>query len=134
MDRQSLIRASATAFLVLVVWWAGIGYLDDFVASSLPYNQYATVSLFYPEVFYPGIPGLLLAETLFVVGLSAIFGGLTYEVGLFGWMVILPIGLGVGSTWFGERHDRSPTKVVVIALGGLFVFFTVVEAVGSLLA
>ena len=75
--------------------------------------------------------GLLLAETLFVVGLSAVFGGLTYEVGLFGWMVILPIGLGVGSTWFGERHDVSPSRLVVIALGGLFVVFTVGAAARS---
>lgn len=130
MDRRSLTTASIAALVAFLVWWIGVSYLDGILAQSFPYERYATIGLLYPEVFYPGIPGLALAGGISALG----FGGWALWIGLLGWIVVLSAILGAGATWYAAERGGSPVRIAVTAVVGLFVAFTVMEAVGLGLA
>lgn len=134
MNRRSLLEASVAALVALLVWWGGVTSLDGALAMRLPYDRYETVALLYPDVFYPGVPGLYLTDALYSLDVDVVLGSLTYVVGLLGWMVALSAAIGAGAVWYAPRLDRSPTIIAVAAVVALFVVITATEAVATLVA
>lgn len=111
---------------LLLAWWGGVLYLDGALAAALPYHRYETVALLYPDVYYPGLPGWILASVQpFSAGVWA---------ALLGWMLLLSIAVGVGSARYAARRRRSPVRVAAAVVVATFVVVTVAEAVASLLA
>ena len=76
-NRTGVAAASAAALAALLAWWGGVAWLDGVLAANPPYRRYETVALPYPDVFYPGVPGLVLAHAQpFYVGYYvALVGG-----------------------------------------------------------
>lgn len=107
--------------MAFAAWWAGILYLDGVVARRLPYSQYETVSLLYPDIFYPVLPGWILAHAQpFAVGV--------YLVTL-GWVIALVGTVGAGSARLASRRGWSPWGTAVAVIAILFVLFTAGEAI-----
>lgn len=112
--------------MLLAVWWAGILYLDGALSTMLPYDQYETVGLLYPDVYYPALPGWILAHAQpFSIGVWIV---------AIGWMVILVVAIGTGAARYAGRRDRSPAVTAVEAVAMLFVVVTAIEAAITLLA
>lgn len=129
MDRRPGFEASFLALLALLTWWFAVRTLDHFLAARLPYEEYSRLALLYSEVFYPGIPGVLLSEGLHAVGVHHVLGWSTYLVSLLGWVVVLAIVIGFASDRFARRRNRSPVGMAALAVVGLFVVCTVLEAI-----
>lgn len=124
--RRSTVPASSVALALLLAWWVGVTALDGALASALPYRRYETAALLYPDVYYPGLPGWILASVQpFSAGVWAALGG---------WMLLLSIAVGVGSARYADRRGRSPVRVAAAVVVAAFVVATVAEAVASLLA
>lgn len=134
MNRRSLLEASSVALAMLVAWWGGVLYLDGVLAAKLPYGQYEAVALLYPDVFYPGVPGMALAEVLFFLNVHVVLGGLTFYVALLGWTILLSVAIGAGAVRYASGRDRSPTVTAAAAVVALFVAVTVIEAAVTLVA
>lgn len=132
MDRRPGSEASLLALLALLTWWFAVRTLDHFLAARLPYEEYSRLALLYSEVFYPGIPGVLLSEGLHAVGVHHVLGWSTYLVSLLGWIVVLAIVIGFASDRFARRRNRSSVSVAALAVVGLFVLCTVFEAIAGL--
>lgn len=119
-DWKTVLQASVVALLTLVLWWAGVIYLDGLLAEELPYHRYETVALLYPGVFYPGLPGWVLA------------GIQPFSLGVFvaaiGWMVVLSAAIGTATTWYATRRGLSPLSTAAASVIVLFITTTVVEA------
>lgn len=114
------------AFALFVVWWGGVLSLDGALASALPHHRYETAALLYPDVYYPGLPGWVLASVQpFSVGVWA---------ALLGWMLLLSVAVGVASARHAARRGRPPVRVAAAVVVAAFVVATVAEAVASLLA
>lgn len=125
MEQRSLLKASVTTLGLLIVWWVGIHYLDGVLAMTLPYDQYEMVAFLYPEVYYPGLPGWVLAHAQpFAVGVWLVS---------IGWMVVLSFAIGGGATQFASETTRSPPNVAAATVIALFVLVTVIEAATTLL-
>lgn len=132
MVRRSLLEAALVALGALIAWWGGVTVLDGALAARLPYDQYETVALLYPDVFYPGVPGILLADVLFAIDADVVLGSLTYYLGLVGWMLALSAAIGAAAMWYATGRDRTPSVTAATAVVGLFVAVTALEAVGTL--
>lgn len=126
MDRRSVLGASAVALVLFAVWWVAILRLDSSLALLLPYHRYELVALLYPEIYYPVLPGWILA--------SAQPYGWGVWVAALGWMLLLSLAIGAGATKVASERGLRPASTAAAAIGGLFVLFTVVEAVGTLFA
>lgn len=123
-SRSAVIRTSVVALALLVAWWAGVGYLDGALAAALPYERYETATLLYPEIYYPLLPGWIVAGSQpFAIGLYAIVAG---------WMIALSVGIGTMAARIAAGRDLSATAASAGIVVGLFVFFTAVEAVVGL--
>lgn len=126
MSRRSVLEASGVSLVLLAVWWVSILSLDDALSGRLPYDQYETVGLLYPNVYYPAFPGWILAHAQpFSIGVW---------IAVVGWMVALVVAIGTGAARYADRRDRSPTTTAVEAVAVLFVVVTAVEAAATLLA
>lgn len=124
-SRTPVREATMATILTFGVWWAGIMYLDGLIATKFPYSQYETIALLYPDIFYPLLPGWILAH-------AQPFGIGVYVVSL-GWMILLVVGVGIGSARLASRQGWSPwvTPVAVIAI--LFAIFTAGEAISIII-
>lgn len=129
MDRKSLLKPSIAALATLLAWWGILLFVEDALTTRMPYEQYQTVALLYPGVFYPGVPGMLLAELLLLAGADILFGGLTFYVGLFGWVVALSVAIGVAAGKYAPERGLSPSATAAGSVVVLFVAITVIEAV-----
>lgn len=125
MTRRSVLKASGAALAMLVVWWGGILYLDGVLAASFPYHQYETLTLLYPGIFYPALPGWILAHAQpFSIGFWLV---------VLGWMIVLSMAIGAGVARYACGHNQSPTAIAAVFVVALFVAVTVIEAVAILL-
>lgn len=126
MNRRSTLTASGVALAVLVVWWGFTLYIDGVVLRTVPYHQYETVALLYPEIYYPALPGWALAH-------AQPFSWGIWVVTL-GWMVLLSAAIGVSVTRYASGSETSPSIVAIGCVVGLFVAVTALEAAATLLA
>lgn len=126
MNPKSVLEASEVALVVLAVWWVGVLHLDGALSGTLPYDRYETVSLLYPDVYYPALPGWILAQ-------AQPFSGGVWVVTV-GWMIALSTIIGTGAARYASRRDRSPTATAAAAVAVLFVLVTAVEAAATLVA
>lgn len=125
MSQSSVLKASGAAFVMLLVWWGGILHLDGVLAARFPYHQYEILALLYPDVFYPALPGWILAHAQpFSIGFWLV---------AFGWMIALPVGIGVVAARYASGHSQSPTAIATVFVLALFVAVTVIEAAATLL-
>lgn len=125
MNRETLLGASTTALVVLIAWWASILYLDGALAQMLPYDQYELVALLYPDVYYPALPGWILAQIQpFTVGV--------WFVAL-GWMLGLSVVIGAAATRFAFGRGLSSVTTAAVFVVLLFVAATAIEAAAQLL-
>lgn len=125
MEWDTVLPASILALLLLILWWGGVLLLDGMLAAELAYQQYETVALLYPDVFYPGLPGWILAHVQpFYLGF--------YLVAI-GWMVALSAAIGAGATWYATRRGRSALATAAVFVIVLFVTVTGIEAIAMLL-
>lgn len=121
LTRTPIREATIASIMTFAAWWAGLLYLDGVVARRLPYSQYETISLLYPDIFYPVLPGWILAHAQpFAVGL--------YLVTL-GWMIVLIVAVGAVSARLASRQGWSPWGTPVAVIAVLFVLLTVGEAI-----
>lgn len=134
MRFRPAITASAVVLAALLTWWLGVPLLDGALAAEFPYDRYETLALLYPDAFYPGVPGLLLAEALAALGLRAAFDGLTFFVGFFSWLILLSAAIGAVVARLASRRGRSPTAMAAATVIGLFVVVSALEAVAALAA
>lgn len=119
------MRASGVALAVLIAWGVGITYLDGVLAEMMPYDQYETVALLYPSVFYPALPGWILAQFQpFSIGVWIV---------TIGWMIVLSVIIGLGATRYAFRRGSSPNYTAAAFVVALFVVVTVLEAAATLL-
>lgn len=126
MDRNPVLEATGVALVALVAWWGGVLHLDGALAAKFPYRQYETLSLLYPDAFYPALPGWVLAHAQpFAVGFWLV---------VLGWLIALPVAIGAGATKFASERGRSPRVVAFAFVLGLFVALTVAEAAVALLS
>lgn len=125
MNHRSVLYASMTALVVLMMWWVGILYLDGALALMLPYDQYSLVSLLYPDVYYPALPGWALAHAQ-----PYSFGVLVVAIG---WMVVLSGAIGAGATKVASDRNLSPTISAAAIVIALFVVVTAIEAAVALI-
>lgn len=126
MSRRAVVEAAGVTLVLLAAWWVGILYLDGALSTTLPYDQYETVGLLYPDVYYPALPGWILAHAQpFSIGVWIV---------AVGWMVTLAVAIGTGAARYAGRRDRSPTTTAVEAVAVLFVVVTAIEAAVTLLA
>lgn len=125
MRQRHVLEASAVALSAFVAWWAGILYLDGLLAMALPYDQYQLVALLYPDVYYPGLPGWILAQ-------GQPFSIAIWPVAI-GWMLVLSVTIGAGAVRYASGRGRSPPNTAAVAVVMLFVAVTVIEAVATLL-
>lgn len=126
MNRRPVLVASVVALMELGAWWGALLWLDGAIAAALPYRQYETVALFYPGVFYPALPGWMLAHVQpFTLGV--------YVVTL-GWMVALSAAIGYAAAKVAPRYEVSPPTAATALVAGLFVALTVAEAAAALVA
>jgi hypothetical protein len=132
MVRKSLLKPSIAALVTLFAWWGVLLFVEDALITKMPYEQYRMVALLYPEVFYPGVPGMVLAELLLLVGADILFGGLTFYVGLFGWVVALSVAIGVAAEKYAPAHGLSPSVTAAGSVLALFVAIIIAEAVAFL--
>lgn len=122
--RRAVFLASTAALALLLAWWAGVRYLDGALAAALPYHRYETVALLYPDVYYPGLPGWILASVQpFAAGVWA---------ALLGWLLLLSVAIGVGSARYAARGSRSPVRVAAAVVTATFVVVTFAEVLASL--
>lgn len=126
MNRMSVLRASGIALLVLMVWWIGIPYLDGALGVMLPYDQYEMVALLYPDIYYPALPGWILAHaqpySLGVVLVAA------------SWMTALSVIIGAAAAKYAVARNSSPAVTATAFVIALFIAVTVLEAAATLLA
>lgn len=127
MVKRSLLKPSIAALAALLAWWGVLLFVEDALTTRMPYEQYRTVALLYPGVFYPGVPGMVLAELLLLAGADVLFGDLTFYVGLFGWVLALSVAIGAAAEKYAP--DPSPSVTAAGSVVALFVAITVVEAV-----
>jgi len=132
MVRKSLLKPSIAALVTLLAWWGVLLFVEDALITKMPYEQYRMVALLYPEVFYPGVPGMVLAELLLLVGADILFGGLTFYVGLFGWVVALSVAIGVAAEKYAPANGLSPSVTAAGSVLALFVAIVIAEAVAFL--
>lgn len=124
MNGKALLNASATTLMMLVLWWAGILYLDGALAQMLPYDQYEMVALLYPEVYYPALPGWILAHAQpFSIGVWLV---------AIGWMVALSMAIGAAATRYATELHLSPVTAAAAFVALLFVAVTILEAAVAL--
>ena len=117
--------ASGVALAVLILWGVGITYLDGVLAGMMPYDQYETVALLYPGVFYPALPGWILAQFQpFSIGVWIV---------TIGWMIVLSVVIGLGATRYAFGRGSSPNYTAAAFVVALFVVVTVLEAAATLL-
>lgn len=129
MVRKSLLKPSIAALVTLLAWWGLLLFVEDALTTRMPYEQYRIVALLYPEVFYPGVPGMVLAELLLLSGADVLFGDLTFYVGLFGWVVALSVAIGAAGEKYAPEHGLSPSVTTAGSVVALFVVITVAETV-----
>lgn len=126
MNRMSVLRASGIALLVLMVWWIGIPYPDGALRVMLPYDQYEMVALLYPDIYYPALPGWILAHaqpySLGVVLVAA------------SWMTALSVIIGAAAAKYAVARNSSPAVTATAFVIALFIAVTVLEAAATLLA
>lgn len=132
MRSRPTFEASVVVLATLLAWWVVVLALDGALTATFPYDRYETFALLYPDAFYPGIPGLLLAEFLAGLGLEALFGGRTFFVGVVGWLILLAAAVGTGVARLASRRGRSPTATAAATVGGLVVVVSLLEAVATL--
>ena len=132
MVRKSLLKPSIAALAMLLAWWGVLLFVEDALTMRIPYEQYRTIALLYPGVFYPGVPGMVLAELLLLAGADVLFDGLTFYVGLFGWVVALSTAIGAAAEKYAPEGGPSPSVTAAGSVFALFVAITVVEAVAVL--
>lgn len=71
---RAVIEASVVTLALFLLWWGGVRYLDGTLAAALPYHRYETVALLYPDVYYPGLLGWIVASTQpFTIGVWLVF-------------------------------------------------------------
>lgn len=125
MNRTSVLKASGIALVALLVWWGSMIIVDSMAARMVPYHQYETLALLYPNVFYPGLPGWVLASVQpFSLGVWVV---------ALGWMLLVSVSIGAVAVRFGPDLGLSPNVSAVGVVGALFVLVTVGEAVVSLI-
>lgn len=123
MYRNTVLKASGTALVALLLWWVSMIVVDSAAARMFPYHQYETLALFYPNVFYPGLPGWILASAQpFSVGVW---------IAAIGWMIAVSFIIGAVAVRFGPEWEVSPNVSAVVVVVALFVLVTVVEAAAS---
>lgn len=123
MNRNTVLKASGIALVALLVWWASTIVVDSMAARMFPYDQYETLALLYPNVFYPGLPGWILASAQpFSIGVWIV---------AIGWMMVVSLIIGAVAVRFGPEWGVSPNVSAVVVVGALFVVVTVVEAAAS---
>lgn len=121
--RRCVFTASTAALASLLAWWGGVVALDGALAAALPYHRYETAALLYPDVYYPGLPGWILASVQpFSVGVW---------LALLGWMLLLSAAIGALSVRYASPRGRSPLVVATAVVVVLFVATTVAEAVAT---
>lgn len=97
--------------------------VDSMAARMFPYGQYETLALLYPNVFYPGLPGWILASAQpFSIGVWIV---------AVGWMVVVSLIIGAVAVRFAPEWGVSPNVSAVVVVVALFVLVTVVEAAAS---
>lgn len=125
MNRGPLLKASLTVLVMLILWWVGILYLDGALVQMMPYDQYKTVALLYPEIYYPALPGWMLAHAQpFSLGVLFVTGG---------WMIVLSVAIGAVATRYASTRSSSPVPTAAAFVVVLFVAATVIEAAAMLL-
>lgn len=124
-NRRSILEASGVAFGLLIVWWGGVLQIDGALATRFPYHRYETLALLYPDVFYPALPGWILAH----VQPSAV--GFWFVV--LGWMIALSVAIGSGAARYASGRNRSPTVTALVFVGAVFVAMTLLEAAAAVL-
>lgn len=126
MNRRSVVAAAIVALGMLIAWWVGILYLDGALAAKLPYHQYEMAALLYPDVFYPALPGWILAHAQpFAIGFWLV---------ALGWMLALPVAIGAGAVNVASRYEVSSTATAATFVVALFVIVTILEAAATVLA
>lgn len=129
MGRRPGFEASLVALLALLTWWFAVRTIDHFLAARLPYEDYSSLTLLYSEVFYPGIPGVLLSEGLHAVGVHHVLGWSTYLVSLLGWIIAFAIAIGFAADRYARRRNRSSVGMAALTVSVLFMVCTVFEAI-----
>lgn len=125
MNRRSTLEASGAAFGLLIVWWGGVLRLDGALATRFPYHRYETLTLLYPDVFYPALPGWILAHAQpSAVGFRSV---------VLGWTIALSVVIGSVAARYASGRNRSPTVTAVVFVGALFVAVTLLEAAAAVL-
>lgn len=126
MNWKSVLAAAGTALLTLAAWWVGILYLDGTLSTMLPYDQYQQIALLYPEIYYPALPGWILATSQpFALGVWLV---------ALGWMLILSAAIGAAATRYPVVSRSSPVATAVGFVVVLFVAVTILEAAVTLVA
>lgn len=124
MNRNSVLKASGIALVTLLVWWVSMIVVDSMAARMVPYNQYETLALLYPNVFYPGLLGWMLASAQpFSLGVWLV---------ALGGMLVVSVSIGAVAERFGSGSGLSPHVSAAGVVGALFVLVTVSEAAISL--
>lgn len=121
-----MLASSTAALASLLAWWGGVVALDGALAEALPYHRYETAALLYPDVYYPGLPGWILA--------SVQPSSVGVWLALLGWMLLLSTVIGAVSVRYASPRGRSPLVVATAVVVALFVATTAAEAVASLVA
>lgn len=121
-----MVETSAVALVALGVWWGAILLLDGAIAATVPYDRYETIALLYPDVFYPALPGWILAH-------AQPFSAGVYVVSI-GWTIALSAVIGAASAGLASRYELPPAPTAVALVLALFVVLTVVEAAVVLVA
>lgn len=126
MNWRDYLRPSVAALVSLIAWWGGVTFIDGYLAQNLPYNQYSMVALLYPDIYYPGLPGWVLAHAQpFAAGLWVV---------TLGWLVLLSGGIGAGALKLPADRALAPTKNAIAIVVGLFAVATIIEAIVTLVA
>lgn len=126
MNWRSIFTASIVDLVTLATWWIGILALDGALSMILSYDQYQLAALLYPEVYYPALPGWILAHsqpTAIGVWLVAL-----------GWMLTLSVAIGAAAVRYPVVRSSSPTVTAAVFVVALFVAVAVLEAAATLLA
>lgn len=122
---KTIVQASIVSLVLFILWWGGIIFLDGVFAATFPYQQYETIALLYPDVFYPGLPGWYLTQippfpfSLYIVAI--------------GWMIVLSVVIGTIAAWYSDRsgHSSLVTAAAIVIL--MFIMMTGIEAAVLLL-